>query len=180
MNDMYLIVKALGDPIPLIPELRRVIWSVDRDIPLENVQTMDTLVGGTLARPRFVSTLLGLFAAAALLLAALGIYGVLSYTVTQRTAEIGIRMALGAARPVVLRSVVGQGMLLAALGIIIGAAAAAALTRMLEGMLFDVEPTDPLVFAAVAALLASTALVATYLPARRASRVDPLIALRQG
>ena len=178
-SDMYVVLKARGDPTELIPMLRSEIWAIDRDIPLDNLRTMDDLVGGSLARPRFVGMLLGLFATAALLLAAMGIYGVLSYTVAQRTAEIGIRMALGAQRREVLRSVVGQGMGLAMLGIILGAAAAAAVTRVLSGMLFGVTPTDPVVFAAVAGLLALVAALAAYIPARHASMVDPLIALRQ-
>jgi putative ABC transport system permease protein len=172
-GDMNLIVEAHGDPAPLI-------WAVDRDIPLDDLRTMDDLVGGSLARPRFVGLLLGLFAAAALLLAAMGIYGVLSYTVAQRTSEIGIRMALGAQRGEVVRAVVGQGLALTALGIAIGGAAAVALTRVLAGMLFGVSPTEPGVFAAVAALLVVVAGLAAWIPARNASRVDPLIALRQG
>ncbi len=180
LGEMYLLVRAAGDPAALIPSLRNAVWSVDRDIPVEDVRTMDDLLGGTLARPRFVGTLLGLFAGAALLLSALGIYGVLSYTVAQRTPEIGIRMALGAQRGAVMRTVVGQGMALALAGIAIGAVAAVAATRALSGLLFGVTPTDPLIFGAVALLLAATALVAAYVPARRASRVDPLIALRQG
>jgi ABC-type antimicrobial peptide transport system permease subunit len=122
--------------------------------------------------------LLGLFATAALLLAAMGIYGVLSYTVAQRTAEIGIRMALGAQRGAVLRSVVGQGMVLAAVGIVLGGVTAVAVTRVLSGMLFGITPTDPVVFASVAGMLAVVAALAAYIPARHASMVDPLIALR--
>jgi predicted permease len=179
-SDMYVVLKARGDPSELIPVLRSEIWAVDRDIPLDNLRTMDELVGGTLARPRFVGMLLGLFAAAALLLAAMGIYGVLSYTVAQRTPEIGIRMALGAQRREVLRTIVGQGVALAAVGIVLGALGATAATRVLSGMLFGVTPTDPLVFATVAGLLTVVAALAAYIPARSASRVDPLIALRQG
>jgi predicted permease len=178
-NDMYIVLKTRGEPAALIPMLRSEIWAVDRDIPLDNMRTMDELVGGSLARPRFVGMLLSLFAAAALLLAAIGIYGVLSYTVAQRTPEIGIRMALGAQQREVLRSVVGQGMALAALGIALGAVAAVGVTRALSGMLFGITPTDPVVFAGVAGLLAIVAAVAAYIPARKASMVDPLIALRQ-
>jgi putative ABC transport system permease protein len=180
LNDMYLVVRAAGNPADLIPSLRTAIWAVDRNIPLDGIRTMEDHLGGTLARPRFVGMLLGLFACAALLLAAIGIYGVLSYTVAQRTSEIGIRMALGAQRTAVMRAVVGQGMLLALAGIAIGATAAIAATRALSSMLFGVEPTDPVIFLAVAMLLAFTAFLATWLPARRASRIDPLVALRQG
>ena len=179
LPDMYLVARAAGNASDLIAPLRSAIWSVDRDIPVDGLRTMDELLGGTLARPRFVSTLLALFAGAALLLAAIGIYGVLSYTVAQRTSEMGIRMALGAQRGAVVRDVVGQGMLLALAGIAIGAVAAVAATRTLAGMLFGVGPTDPVIFLSVAGVLALTALAATYLPARRASQVDPLIALRQ-
>jgi predicted permease len=179
-NDMYLVVKSRGDPAGLIPTMRSEIWSIDRDIPLDDLRPMNELVGGSLARPRFVGMLLGLFAAAALLLAAMGIYGVLAYTVAQRTPEIGIRMALGAQRHAVLRTVVGQGMVLAVAGIALGGVAALAVTRVLSGMLFGVTATDPVIFAIVAVLLATVAALASYIPARNASRVDPLIALRQG
>ena len=178
-GEMYLVVKTRSDPAPLIPTLRSEIWAVDRDIPLDDLRPMADLVGGALARPRFVGMLLGLFAAAAMLLAAMGIYGLLAYTVAQRTPEIGIRMALGAPRGTVLRGIVAQGLGLAAVGIAIGAAGAVAMTRLLSGMLFGVTPTDPRTFAAVAALLTVVAVLAAYLPARRASRVDPVIALRQ-
>ena len=177
--DMYLVVRSAGPVDALIPALRSAIWSVDRDIPLDNMRTMDSMLDGTLARPRFVGTLLSLFGVAALLLAAVGIYGVLSFTVAQRTAEIGVRMALGAPRVSVMRAVIGQGLMLTLAGILIGAAAAIAATRALAGMLFGVAPTEPAVFVAVASLLTLTALLATWIPARRASRVDPLIALRQ-
>ena len=180
LSDMWLVARVNGNPGDLVAALRSAIWSVDRDIPVDGIRTMDEVLGGALARPRFVGVLLSLFAAAALVLAALGIYGVLSYTVAQRTSEIGIRMALGAPRATVIRGVVGQGMLLAFAGIVLGALAALAATRALTGMLYGVEPTDPRTFLAVAVLLALTALAATWLPARRASRVDPLIALRQG
>ena len=180
LSDMYLVVRAAGNPADLVPSLRTAIWAVDRNIPLDGIRTMEDHLGGTLARPRFVGMLLGLFACAALLLAAIGIYGVLSYTVAQRTSEIGIRMALGAQHAAVMRAVVGQGMMLALAGIAIGAAAAIAATRALSGMLFGVEPTDPAIFIAVATLLAFTAFLATWIPARRASRIDPLVALRQG
>ena len=177
--DMYLVVRGSGRAQDLMPSLRAAIWSVDRDIPVDDMGTMDELLGGTLARPRFIGTLLSLFAGAALMLAALGIYGVLAYTVAQRTSEIGIRMALGARQASVMRSVVGQGMALTVAGILIGAGVAALATRALAGMLFGVRPADPGIFAGVACLLALTALVATWIPARRASRIDPLVTLRQ-
>ena len=177
--EMYLVVRGAGDVERLMPSLRAAVWSVDRNIPLDDMRTMDDVLAGALARPRFVGTLLGLFAGAALFLAALGIYGVLSYTVAQRTSEIGIRMALGAPGVSVMRTVVGQGMWLSLSGIVIGAVAALGATRALSGFLYGVRPTDPFVFAAVASLLTVIALLATWLPARRASRIDPLVALRE-
>jgi putative ABC transport system permease protein len=177
-NEQYLMVKTRGEPMALVPMLRQAIWAIDKQLPVENVQTMEDILEQSLDSPRFVTSLLTLFAAVALLLAALGIYGVLSYTVTQRTGEIGIRMALGAPRASVLRLVVGQGMALALLGALGGIALAVAATRVLARLLYGVSATDPLVFVSATTLLIAVALLATYLPARRASRVDPMIALR--
>jgi putative ABC transport system permease protein len=177
-NDQYLMVKTKSDPAALVPLLRQAVWAIDKELPVENVQTMEEILGQSVDAPRFVTSLLTLFAAVALLLAALGIYGVLSYAVTQRTGEIGIRMALGAPRASVLRLVVGQGMALAMLGAVAGIALAVAATRLLARLLYGVSATDPLVFIAATSVLAAVALLATYLPARRASRVDPMIALR--
>ncbi|HWO03112.1 MAG TPA: FtsX-like permease family protein, partial [Blastocatellia bacterium] len=132
----------------------------------------------SLSQPRFSTVLLGLFACVALMLAAVGIFGVMSYVVTQRTHEIGIRMALGAQRRDVLKLVVGHGMRLTLIGLGIGLAASLALTRLMSSLLFAVSPTDPLTFVAISLLLVAVALLATYLPARRATKVDPMIALR--
>jgi putative ABC transport system permease protein len=178
MNDMWLLVRTTGDPASLAGALRRMVWQMDRDLPVENVTTMDRMFSDLVAAPRFNTALLTGFAGVALLLAAIGIYGVLSYTVTQRTTELGIRMALGAQRRRVVGLVVRQGMLLALLGVAAGLAAALAVTRVLTRLLFGVSATDPGVFASVALLLAFVALLAAYLPARRASRVDPMVALR--
>jgi putative ABC transport system permease protein len=139
---------------------------------------MDDVVSGSVAQPRFASQILGVFAVLALVLAAVGLYGLIAYTVTQRTHEIGIRMALGAAPRDVLKLVLGQGLKLALAGAAIGIAGAFALTRLMQGLLFQVSATDPVTFIAVTALLTIVALVASYLPARRAMRVDPMIALR--
>ena len=139
---------------------------------------MDDVVHGSMARPRFVMTLLGIFAGVALVLGAVGIYGVMAYGVAQRTGEIGIRMALGAGAAQVTRMVVGQGMLVALVGVGVGVVGAIGLTRFMESQLFGVSATDPITFAAVAALLSVVALVASYLPARRAAKVDPTEALR--
>ena len=179
LNDMHVVMKTRGDPLPLVSLLRAEMRAVDPDIPIEDVRTMDDLVGGSLARPRFIGMLLGLFAAAALLLAAVGIYGVLSYTVAERTPEIGIRMALGARRAQVLRAVVGQGMALASIGIAVGGVVAALSTRVLGGLLFGVEPLDVTVFAGVAGILVTVAALAAWIPARSASLVDPMGAMRR-
>ena len=158
--------------------MRGVVAALDADVPVFSVQPMTAYVGQATEQPRLNVTLLMLFAALALALASLGIYGVLSYIVGRRTHEIGIRLALGATRADVLRLVIGQGMALAVAGIAIGIAAAWALTQLLRGLLFGVSPHDPATFAAIAALLAAVAFVASYLPARRATQVDPVETLR--
>jgi len=172
------VVRAAGDPTALIPSLRREITAVDAELPVYNIRTMEQVLAESVTQRRFSMLLLGLFAAVALLLAAIGLYGVMSYSVTQRTQEIGIRMALGANTRDVLKLVVGQGMLLALIGVMIGLGLAFGLTRFLTGLLFGVSPTDPLTFAVIALLLTVVALVACSLPARRAMKVDPMIALR--
>ncbi|HKS37728.1 MAG TPA: FtsX-like permease family protein, partial [Verrucomicrobiae bacterium] len=151
---------------------------LDGDLPLENVRTLTQLVTASVAQQRLSVQLLGGFAGAALLLSALGLYGVLAYTVTQRTREIGIRLALGAQPRDVLGLVIGQGMRLALAGLALGLAGALALTRVLERLLYEIKPTDPLTFAAVTLTLLGVALLACWLPARRAAKVDPMEALR--
>jgi len=177
-NDNWLLVRTRTDAKAFVPTLRRLVWSMDRDLPLENVQTMDKLLGDSVADSRFNTALLSLFAVVALLLAAIGIYGVLAYTVAQRTSEIGIRMALGAQRSSVLRLVVGNGVTLAVIGVAIGAAVALVATRSLERLVFGVSTTDPGVFTFVALALTAVAATAAAIPALRASRVDPIVALR--
>ena len=177
-NDNWLLVRTKGDPKAFIPQLRQIVWSMDRDLPLENVRTMDQILDESVADSRFNTVLLSLFAIVALVLAAIGIYGVLAYTVAQRTSEIGLRMALGAQRSSVLRLVVGNGLTLALIGVVIGAAGSLLATRALERLVFGVSTTDPLVFGAVAVVLTAVAGTAALVPALRASRVDPIVALR--
>ncbi len=173
-----LAIRTSMNPLAVAKAAREVIWSVDRDQPISDIRTMDDIVDLEVADHKQQTTLLGAFAALALVLATLGIYGVLSYAVTQRTREIGLRMALGANAGDVTRMVVGQGLALTALGIASGLAAAFALTRAMTKLLVGVVAGDPTVYTAVAALLAVVAFVACYIPAFRASRVDPMIALR--
>jgi putative ABC transport system permease protein len=177
-RSMYLSVKAAGDPVNLVNAVRNEVWAIDRDLPVSQIKTMDQLMSESLAEPRVYTLLLGVFGAVALTLAAVGIYGVMAYAVTQRTREIGLRIALGAQAGAVLRLVVGEGIKLALLGTAIGMAAAFALTRLMSKLLFDVSATDPLTFAVIALSLTLVALLACYLPARRATKVDPMIALR--
>ncbi|HEX8696734.1 MAG TPA: ABC transporter permease [Longimicrobium sp.] len=179
--ELHLVVRAAAaDPARLAPAVRRAVREVAPDALVHETRTMDALLGRSVARRRFHTLLLGSFALTALVLATLGIYGVTAYTVTQRTHEIGIRVALGARRGDVLRLVVGRGMAPALAGIALGLAGALAATRVMAGLLYGVGPGDPPVFAGVSLLLAATALAACYLPARRATGVDPAVALRQG
>ena len=177
-RSMYLAVKAGGDPLSLINSVRNEVWAVDRDLPVTQIKTMDQLMSESVAEPRVYTTLLGIFGAVALLLAAIGIYGVMAYAVTQRTREIGVRLALGAQTGAVLRLVISGGMKLALLGTAIGLLAAFALTRLMSKLLFGVSATDPVTFALIALLLVWVALLACWIPAQRATKVDPMIALR--
>ena len=155
-----------------------VVWSLDPTIPLTQVRTMDDLLATSIAPRRFNMIVLGTFAAVALLLAVIGIYGVMASLVTQRTREIGIRMALGAGRSQVAGLVVGHAAVLAAMGVAIGLAAALALSRLVRGLVFGIGATDPVTFVATGVLLTAVALAASYAPARRAMRVDPVVALK--
>jgi predicted permease len=173
-----LFVRTTGDPLSLVAAVRNQIWVVDQDQPINDVRTMEEIVSQWLAPRRFNLLLLGVFAALALVLASVGLYGVVSYMVSQRTREIGVRVALGAQPRDILKLIVSQGLLLTLGGIAIGLLASFVLTRWLESLLFGVSATDPLTFAAVAFLLIAVAFLACCLPARRATKIDPLVAMR--
>jgi putative ABC transport system permease protein len=176
---MDLVVRTAGKPESATASVRQKVHELDAELPLSNVRTMDQWISNGAAQPRLNTVLLGIFAAVALLIAAIGIYGVLSYSVNQRTREIGLRMALGAQQSSVLRMVVREGMAMGLAGIGAGLLAALAVSRALATLLFGVEPHDPATFLAVAGTLSAIALAACYLPARRAIGVDPAVALRE-
>jgi len=175
---MTVITKATTDPNQLIGAVRQQVKAVDPDQPIYNIRTMNEIRSDSVAPERLNLTLLSIFAGIALVLAVVGIYGVMSYSVTQRTHEIGIRMAIGAQPRDVFKMVLRQGMILALIGVAVGLLGAFGLTRLMATMLFGVEPTDPATFAAIAVLLTCVALVACYLPGRRATKVDPVVSLR--
>ncbi len=172
------IVRTSFDPMAMAATIRQQVWAVDKHATIDHLETLDQVVEDSVAAPKFQAVLLGTFGAIGLLLAAIGIYGVISFSVVQRTHEIGVRMALGARPRDVMRLIIGQGASLAIIGIGFGLAGAWALTRVLRGLLFEIKPNDPATFIGVAVLLLLTALLASYIPARRAMRVDPLVALR--
>jgi predicted permease len=177
-RSIYLAVRTAGDPHSLISAVRSAVHDIDPSLPVAQVRTMDEVLAGARSRPRFLTTLLGLFSFTALLLAAVGLYGVISYSVTRRMTEFGIRMAMGAKTGDVLGLVLSQGLKLAAAGVLAGAIGALALTRLISGLLFGVSSFDPLTFCAMALLLGAVTIAACIIPALRATKVDPLIALR--
>jgi predicted permease len=178
IRSVFVVARTAGDPMSAADSIRAEIRQMDASLPVANVRTMNEVVATALATPRLTGFLLGVFAAIALALAGVGIYGVLAYLVSQRTQEIGIRLALGADRSQVLAMVLRQGLSLAAVGTVVGLIGAFALTRLIRSLLYEVRPDDPLTFAAVATALLLVALTASFLPARRASRLPPTIALR--
>jgi putative ABC transport system permease protein len=175
---MTLLVRSAFGSKELFDAVRKEVWAVDKDQPVTDLQSVDQYFSNSVSRRRFNLALLGVFAGVALIMASVGIYGVISYSVTQRTHEIGIRIALGAKASDVLKLVVGQGVILALIGVGIGLAAAVALTRLMSSLLYEVSATDPLTFAAISLLVIGVALGACFVPARRATRVDPMVALR--
>ena len=178
ISDMSLLVRSNADIATLAAAIRETVQAIDPTMPVYELRTMEDVVSESVAQPRFYTTLLSAFGGLALLLAALGIYGVISYSVAQRTRELGIRIALGATHDRVLRLVLGQGIGLSVLGVVIGIAGALWLVHLLATLLYGVQATDMLTFASVAAVLVGVASLASYLPARRAARVDPVIAMR--
>jgi putative ABC transport system permease protein len=173
-----LIVKTKSNPLSIVSTIKSEIQSMDRNLPLANVQTMDQILSTSVDQARFTSVLLALFACIALILAIVGIYGLISYSVAQRTHEIGVRMVLGARKKQILGLVVGQGLMLVAIGLTVGISGAILLTRLMSSLLFEVSSTDPAIYIAISFLLGCVALAASYIPARKAARVDPMIALR--
>ncbi len=177
-SNMSLALRTDGDPMSLAPAVREIVASIDKNVPVYGVETMDASLASEVASQRFNMALLVGFAALALLLSVIGIYGVMAYAVGQRTHEIGIRLALGAVPGNVLRMILMQGAKLAVIGVGLGLGAGIALTRLLSSMLFEVKATDPFTFAAGALILFGAALAACWIPARRATKVSPLVALR--
>jgi putative ABC transport system permease protein len=178
LTPSLLVVKSSGDPALLAGAVRREIQAIDPNLPVSDLRTMDDILAQSARSRRWTMALLAVFAGLALLLALIGIYGVMSWLVAQRTREIGIRMALGASRRQVLGMVIGYGMRLSGVGTAIGIGGAFALRRILSGLVFEVSTADPLIYGAVAMVMLAVALMACYVPARRAAQVDPLIALR--
>jgi putative ABC transport system permease protein len=178
IREMTLVIKSANDPASLTSSVRGLVRRLDPDLPVADVRTMDDVVGAALSTPRFASVLLSIFAGLALLLSAIGLYGVLSFLVSRRTREIGIRLAIGAGRLQVVKMVMGGGVSLALAGVGVGLVMAFGLTRLLAGLLHGVTPLDPATFVAVAVGLVAIAAMASLVPAWRASRVDPVVALK--
>jgi putative ABC transport system permease protein len=177
-GSMTYVVRTTDDPVPLLASVKQAIWAVNKNLPFSSVATMEDLVSRSTEERRFNLFLLGTFAGIALVLAGIGIYGLISFSARQRRHEIGVCLALGASRGGILRMVVGEGLLLTLVGVTVGLAGAAVLTRFIQTLLFGVRAIDPLTFGAVSVLLVAIALIASYVPAHRAMKVDPVLALR--
>jgi len=175
---MSIVARTAGDPLGYAGAVRQAIWSVDKAQTITEITTLDAVVGRAVARPRLIAWLLALFGAIGLALGVLGIYGVLAYAVTQRRQEIGVRVALGATPGSVLGLVIGKGMLLAGIGVAVGVSGAWLLTRSMQSVLYDIRPSDPVTFVQVVLALLAAARVASWLPARRALKIDPVNSLR--
>jgi putative ABC transport system permease protein len=178
IDELTIVMRTKGDPRGALRSAHSVVAALDKDLPVYDALTLEGVVSRSLGQPRFYLTLLSVFAVLAVVLAAVGIYGVIAYTVQQRTRELGIRMALGASGDRVVAMVVGRGFLLALTGVALGTVGAFAVTRVMRSLLFGVSERDPVTFIAVAVLLGAVALVASWIPARRAAKVDPLVAMR--
>jgi putative ABC transport system permease protein len=178
VTGLTLVARTSSDPRELVGAIRRELAQLDSDIPLSKVMTMEEVVAESIWQPRLYATLFAVFAGGALILAVIGIYGVMAFLVQTRTHEIGIRMALGATARDVFKLIVGRGMKLTGIGVVIGVGGAIALTRLMHGLLFNTSTTDPTTFVLISVLLALAAFFACYIPARRAAKVDPLVALR--
>lgn len=175
---MAVVLRTIGPPLKLAPAVQSKVQRLDKDQPVSSFQTMEEVVSSSIADRRFTLLLIGVFAGLALLLSSLGIYSVMAYTVSQRTAEIGLRMALGAQRSDVLKLIIGQGLTMVVIGLVLGLGVAWGLTRVLSSLLFNVSTTDPMIFVFVPLLLSVTALAACLAPASRAAKIDPIVALR--
>jgi ABC-type antimicrobial peptide transport system permease subunit len=173
-----LVVHTAGSATALVPTLRTLVAELDPNIPLSDIATMEDMVGRSVGSRRFIMILVGIFAGLALLLALAGVYGVQSYSVARQTSEIGVRVAIGASKPQILKRVVLQAMRPAVVGVVLGLGGAFALSRFMAILLFEVEPSDPATYAGVAGLLVLAALVSAWIPAMRATQVDPVIAFR--
>jgi putative ABC transport system permease protein len=175
---MYLIVRTAVEPVQLVSSVRNAIKEIDPMLIIEDIETMDAIVSSTLMRPRLNVVLLSCFAALAVILAVVGIYGIVSYSVLQRTREIGVRTALGASQPTILKLILSQALVLASIGLGIGILSSLAVTRFLHTLLYQISPTDPITFVVVSLSLLGVAMLAAFVPARRAARLDPMTALR--
>ena len=178
VTGLTLVARTSSDPRELVGAIRREVAQLDSDLPLSKVRTMEEVVAESIWQPRLYAMLFAVFAGGALILALIGIYGVMAFLVQTRTHEIGVRMALGATARDVFKLIVGRGMKLTAIGVVVGVGGAVALTRLMHGLLFNTSATDPITFILISVLLSLAAFLACYIPARRAAKVDPLVALR--